>query len=328
MSLRRPFNHHGVVRVGQAAVAVAAVATLAGFAGGLWWLFDLFSHFRPQYLVGGLTLAVVLALAKRPRWAVGALAIAAINAIPVVSLYVQPAEAAHPAATGTLRLMSFNLFAYNREHARTLRYLQRELPDVLLLIEVTPEWVPVVRELAKQYPYRWVNVGDAASGIAMMSRERPSAAATIELPQRGVPAYLLTFERGHSTLAVLGAHLSWPLGRRESELRNAQLDAIAEVARRHTGPLVVLGDFNVTPFSPHFSSTLRDGGLRRCAAGSGFTPTWPARVVPLYIQIDHCLASAGVQAWNFRVGEYLGSDHYPISVEVAPAEPSPPISPR
>jgi endonuclease/exonuclease/phosphatase (EEP) superfamily protein YafD len=320
----RPLDQR-LVRLGQAAVALAAIASVAGFAGGLWWAFDLFAHFRPQYLIAGFLLAAFLAVARHMRWAAGALAIAAINAIPVVALYLQPAEAARPPAARALRLMSFNVFAHNRDYAGTLRYLQRELPDVLLLLEVTPDWVPVVRTLAVQYPYQWIHVGNAASGIAMMSRVRPGDTATIDLVQRGVPSYLLTFERGGATLAVLGTHLSWPLGGRVSALRNAQLDAIARLARGHPGPLVVIGDFNVTPFSTHFTRTLREGGLRRCVPSAGLVPTWPARFVPFYIAIDHCLANGGVRASNFRTGAYLGSDHYPISVEVA-ADPSPRIS--
>jgi endonuclease/exonuclease/phosphatase (EEP) superfamily protein YafD len=100
-----------------------------------------------------------------------------------------------------------------------------------------------------------------------------------------------------------------------SQLRNRQLAALAQVAREHTWPLVVIGDLNITPFSPLFARTLRAGKLASCDGG-GLHPTWPARVAPLFIQIDHCLASAGIQTEDFRVGPYLGSDHYPISVKV------------
>ena len=44
--------------------AVVCAATLLGFAGRLWWFFDLFSHFRVQYLLS-LSLVVLLTLLGR-----------------------------------------------------------------------------------------------------------------------------------------------------------------------------------------------------------------------------------------------------------------------
>lgn len=327
MSLRRLFDDRRTANLGRVALVLAAAASVFGFAGSLWWAFDLFAHFRPQYLIAALLLAVFFAFARLPLWAAAALAVAAANTVPIVPLYLQSARAGPPAAASPLRLMSFNVFAFNRDYERMLRYVRRELPDVLVLLEITPEWVPAVRELATQYPYQWINAGDPVTGIAMVSRQRPSDAATLDLAQHGVPAYLLTFARGGSAVSVLGTHLNWPLGARASAARNAQLDAIARLAKTHAHPLVVIGDLNITPFSSRFTRTLREGALQSCVPGAGFTPTWPARFVPLYIQIDHCLASAGVHAWNFKVGDYLGSDHYPISVEVSPADSGPPISP-
>ena len=134
------------------AVALAAIASLAGFAGGLWWAVDLFAHFRPQYLIAGVLLAAFLAVAGRVRWAVAALVIAALNAIPVVSLYLETSDAARPATGQALRLMAFIVFAHNRDYAETLHYVQRELPDVLVMLEVTPGWVPTVRTLAATEP--------------------------------------------------------------------------------------------------------------------------------------------------------------------------------
>jgi endonuclease/exonuclease/phosphatase (EEP) superfamily protein YafD len=327
MTLRGLRGGGGFATLGRAAVVLTGGATVFGFAGKLWWFFDLFAHFRPQYLVAGVLLVVILLFGRQPRWAAAALIIATLNAAHIVPLYLQPVQVARPVPAGSLRLMSFNIHAPNEQHQRVLRYLQNELPDVLVLLEVTPAWESTVRALATQYPYQWVHVAGDTSGIAMMSREPPSAAATIDLAERGALAYVLTFTAGDSALSVLGAHLNWPLGARATETRDSQLAAIAQIARERA-PLVVMADLNTTPFSPRFAPALRDGELQRCVPGTGLTPTWPARIVPLYIQIDHCLATAGVQAWDFRVGEFLGSDHYPISVEVAPMPSSPPISLR
>ncbi|MCI0434762.1 MAG: endonuclease/exonuclease/phosphatase family protein [Gemmatimonadetes bacterium] len=327
MSLRTLFHERRAASLGRIALGLLAAATVFGFAGGLWWAFDLFAHFRPQYVVAGLLLALMLALLRQARWAAAGLAIAAVNALPIVPLYLQSAEAARPASGGALRVMSFNIFGLNRDHDSMLRYVQRERPDVLILLEVSPEWIPAVRRLAAEYPHQWVNAGSDVTGIAMMSRERPIAGGMIDLAHQGVPSYVLTFRQGRDRISVLGTHLNWPLGARATQVRNAQLDAIAALARAHAHPLVVMGDLNITPFSAHFPKTLRAGGLQRCVPGAGLTPTWPAHFAPLYIQIDHCLASAEVRAWNFRVGEYLGSDHYPIVVDVAAFSPEiPPVS--
>jgi endonuclease/exonuclease/phosphatase family metal-dependent hydrolase len=75
---------------------------------------------------------------------------------------------------------------------------------------------------------------------------------------------------------------------------------------------------NVSPFSPYYDRLLRAGGLRRCAGEGRWTPTWPTLFPPLFIQLDHCLTTAAVRSWDFRRGEFVGSDHLPILVTLAP----------
>lgn len=312
------FDGRRAAVLSRTGLGLLGVATLAGFAGGLWWVFDLFSHFRVQYVLAAALLGIVLGLVRQPRWVIGALALAVANLVPIVPLFLPHAEAAAPASGDALRMLSFNVFGFNHQYDRMLEYVGRERPDVLVLLEVTPEWMPSIRRLASDYPYQWINAGTDVTGIAVMSRQAPRGSETVDLARHGVPSYLLTFEHPNGNLSVLGTHLSWPIGARASRIRNSQLAALAQFASAHPGRLVILGDLNVTPFSPHFQRLLHDGGLERCVPGAGLTPTWPARFPPLFIQIDHCLASARVQARNFRVGDYLGSDHYPISVEVAP----------
>lgn len=315
-------DSHRVTLTSRLLLCLLAAATLFGFAGSLWWAFDLFSHFRAQYVVAALLLALILIVLRDRRWALLAAALGAANLFPVVALFLLPAQAAPPSASHPLRLMSFNVFGFNRDYARLLDYVARERPDVLVLLEVTPEWMPSVRVLAGEYPHQWINAGSDVSGIAVMSRTAPRAARTLDLGGNGVPSYLLTLESARGPLSVLGTHLNWPIGARASHMRNSQLAKLAQVAHEHVGPLVIVGDLNVTPFSPHFQRLLHDGGLHRCVPDAGLTPTWPALFPPLFIQIDHCLATAGVQAGNFEIGEYLGSDHYPISIDVAPVSAS------
>ncbi len=81
-------------------------------------------------------------------------------------------------------------------------------------------------------------------------------------------------------------------------------------------PLIALGDFNITPYSPHFRQLLVDGNLRSAAEGFGWQPTWPTFLPPAGIQIDHAFVSPKVAVQGFRRGASDGSDHRPIVIDL------------
>jgi endonuclease/exonuclease/phosphatase (EEP) superfamily protein YafD len=73
-----------------------------------------------------------------------------------------------------------NISDANHDHERMLRYLERQQVEVLILLEVTATWAPVVRRLERDYPYQLINVGTGDTGIAMLSREAPVACLPFE----------------------------------------------------------------------------------------------------------------------------------------------------
>ena len=83
-----------------------------------------------------------------------------------------------------------------------------------------------------------------------------------------------------------------------------------------TEPLIVAGDFNVTPWSQHFHTALARSGLNDCAAGHGLAPSWPSQFPPLGIRIDHCWASQHWRSTDVRLGPSLGSDHLPLIADL------------
>lgn len=293
-----------------------APATAFAYLAGLWWGFELFVHFRMQYAISGLLLAGALWVLRRRGMSALALTLAVANAIPVAPLLFAPRVAAPTTAGAALRVVSINVFAGNHDYARVLAYVRQEQPDVLVVLEVTPGWARALEQLRSEFAYSWVRPTGQRAGIAVLSRVQPSATREVDLGGTGEPSLVLTLEQSGAPVALLGTHLYWPLGPRASAVRNRQLHGIARLARERAAPFAVIGDLNVTPFSPHFARLLREGGLRNCANGAALAPTWPARVPPLFIRIDHCLASPDLSATDVRVGPYVGSDHYPIAVDI------------
>jgi endonuclease/exonuclease/phosphatase (EEP) superfamily protein YafD len=120
---------------------------------------------------------------------------------------------------------------------------------------------------------------------------------------------------GKMTLVAL--HPSSPGSEWNHDARNAQLLAAAEIAAQQKGPVMMLGDFNTTSWSPVFSDVLATSGLRDSRLGFGVEPTWPGVPLPLRIPIDHCLVSPEIAITDRRVGPDIRSDHRPLVVDFA-----------
>lgn len=84
---------------------------------------------------------------------------------------------------------------------------------------------------------------------------------------------------------------------------------------RAASPVLLLGDLNVSPWSPYFRRLLRESGLRDSSQGRGVRPTWPTFNPLMLIPIDHCLYSPGIAIVNRQTGPHVGSDHFPVIVD-------------
>ena len=108
----------------------------------------------------------------------------------------------------------------------------------------------------------------------------------------------------------------------DSRERNYQLDHIGATVEGVAGPVIVAGDFNTTPWSPHFRDLLATTGLRDAGTGRGWLPTWPGRLGPAGIPIDHVLVRGEVAVTGLRRGPDVGSDHYPLIADLRVGGPS------
>src|SRR5690606_33163560 len=142
------------------------------------------------------------------------------------------------------------------------------------------------------------------------------------------PAIDATLVAPAGALRLIGVHLRAPTDPRSAAERDRQLDALAALVARIDGPLVVAGDFNLTPYSPYFEDLVDATGLRDSRTGSGPGFTWPSFFPLLGVPIDHCLVSPDVHVAALRRLSAFGSDHYPIVVELALSAPDRETLPR
>lgn len=292
------------------ALSLGALAGAFASLGHLSWWLELFTHFRLQYAVWLTACCLALLWLRRPGLALAALALAALNATPLLYYYAD-LPGRPPAAEAGFKALLLNVFRLNGSHDRVLAYVRDARPDAAVFLEATGGWADALRSLEDVLPYQ------AHAGEIFVASRWPLAGLR-SVPLAAAETGAVVFETGPAgrPLTLIAAHAQWPLGPRLAAARNAQLAALAGLARAADGPLLVLADLNTTVFSPAFRTLLAQGGLADCGAGRGVRATWPARFPPLYLQIDHCLHGRGLDVTQLATGPFVGSDHYPLEVTV------------
>lgn len=99
--------------------------------------------------------------------------------------------------------------------------------------------------------------------------------------------------------------------------RNSQLDGVAEYVRQVGAESIVMGDLNMSMWSPYYRKFIDRAKLRNTRQGFGIQPSWPTNLPILQIPIDHCSITSKLKVSNNRIGKDIGSDHYPLIVDLA-----------
>ncbi|MGH8195796.1 MAG: endonuclease/exonuclease/phosphatase family protein [Woeseiaceae bacterium] len=305
-------------KVTRASVLAATAVTLLSFLGQVLWVAELSTHFRMQLVVGSIVLCILAAVFRQPRSALLAAVLAAVNLAYLMS-YVMPGPRDAQATPVSFRMLAANVNLRNNNYG-PLRDLIADLrPDIVGLSEVDREWAEALREL--DYPYRILHTEDGAYGLALFSRLPLRELEHSPYRQDGFQtAILAEVEIGGRGATFVLAHVRAPTSPAKTRLRNRQLEKLATLFRADRNhDEILLGDLNVTPWSPYYDVLESGTGIVNAARGIGYRPTWPTRPAFLRIPIDHCLLSEGLNVASIRTGPDIGSDHLPLIVDISVA---------
>jgi endonuclease/exonuclease/phosphatase (EEP) superfamily protein YafD len=314
------------------AAAGATIATLLGFAGSLWWVFELFEHPRPQYCLI-LIAAVVVGGISRQAWSFAWCLPLLLNVVFIVPLFFSSAQGSYlqPANLipgSSLRLLLVNLDHHNQDTSPAIQYIESQNIDLVLLQEVTSRWLSTLQSNLSRYRVATSLPRENSTGVAMLVPTTPSKSVEIEgtqivelPPNSGAPLIETTLRWGTREVVILGLSIARPHNQGSSAFQQVQFDAAAEWSlrqqRQDKREVIVMGDFNTTPWSGRFRKFLKDSALRNSLRGFGLQPTWHAALPsPLMIAIDHCLHSPSIRTINRATGGNIGSDHLPVLVEL------------
>jgi endonuclease/exonuclease/phosphatase (EEP) superfamily protein YafD len=287
--------------------------TLFGFLGKFWYWFDICNHFRVQYLVS--LIASVAASFWIREWALGwlGLAFALINLVVIFPIFILPVgwKRGQPES----RLLLANVLRKNHSYNQMLKLIRESQPDLIALVEPDQSWVNALAPLMEQYPYQHIAPRDDNYGLALFSKHPIENQKTHILAGKGTPTLSSDVCWDRRSVRIVLTHPPPPKNSNDSNWRDRQMDNLAELINDQETPVIVCGDFNITPWSPSFRRMERKGKVVDSMRGFGFQATWPADRRWLRVPIDHCLVSPDIQIVQRKVGPKIGSDHLPLIID-------------
>jgi endonuclease/exonuclease/phosphatase (EEP) superfamily protein YafD len=300
---------------------VCAAGAVFAWGGRTDGRLDILTHFAPFWLAGGLA-ATVTGLCFRPPAVKVVLLLSGLVAMVaaaglIIPEYTRPrSPKAAPDAPRQIKLIQFNTWSRNVDPEGTVRWIDGQDPDIVVIEEINPELRRAIARL-KRY-----HVSDAHNSVVILSKARQVSNA-LPWPRRSEFNALLaraSFAPADGGFTVVGVHYAWPTLVRMQAAQAADLAKVLD-GFDHSR-LILTGDFNSTPWSfARRRDDARFGLERRTRA----LFSWPARnstrhhllaVVP-FLPIDHVYAGSAWRTVSVSRGPKLGSDHYPVVVRLA-----------
>lgn len=323
-------------RIAVAAMAVLTLAaSLIGFTGYLWasgpsgivgLLTEIASSFRLQYLWISLILSLLALALRKPLWASVSAVAVVLNLAAIAGLYL-PAPDAMPASgstpvnssspsSGRVGIIQFNAQSSSAPGGieSFTRFVHETNPDLVAVEDLSPEWARRFRsELASLTPVIELPMSDGG-GIGLYSRI-PIEDARLRYfadAEPGLASITARLTIGGEAVDLIVTHPMAPTSPHTYDARNEQLARIASERARFARELIVVGDLNMTSWSPAFADFIDAMGVRDTRKGFGVQGSWPAEAPGFRIPIDHCLVSKRFVIYSRKVGPKSGSQHLPI----------------
>ena len=303
------------------ALGLLAISVFTSLFSAHHWFADLFSHFYIQYMVGGFLLSAWFSFFRQWIQASIACVICAFSLIVFhTSFNFIPghADVSEESLQDHFRVLQYNRNYSITNHSALISYLQEEQPHVAVIQEATSHHINTVSTMRELYPHQIHEPRVNAFGTAILSRcpitqQRIKSFERIALDNIQVRITVQCNNTAPVTLYAI--HPPPPTSRLLNTQRNMELDLTAmDIVEDASENIIMLGDWNITPFSPPFHDVIKTTNLRHEHTSYPPFVTWPSMfALPIFqIPIDHILYKGNLRLLKKERGPAMESDHYPV----------------
>jgi endonuclease/exonuclease/phosphatase (EEP) superfamily protein YafD len=241
---------------------------------------------------------------------------------PYLPITSQPVDwARRPRHANTIRLLTSNVMQENDQYQRWLEVARAADPDVILALEVDDAWATALADLRDDYPHVVSQPQDNYYGLMLLSRLPLVDPEIRTLVEGDVPSVRAGVElRNGTEVQLYGVHPRPPEPIRDNHAaeRDAEVVLLGQEIQSRSGtpPTIVAGDFNDVAWSHTTDLFIQLSGLLDPRRGRGIFNTFHAHWPLFRFPLDHVFHSNHFKLVDLRRLDEVGSDHFPVCVEL------------
>ncbi len=307
----------------QAISVMLIVATLLPISTSRHWSVRVFEFPRLQILCALLIWLIVTAASTSLLWtlAIGACALYQLWWIKPFTRWHRKEVSESRTDDGhvTIKLLVSNVLMSNRDASTLIEMVNTDRPDVLAVLETDSWWEQQLDQL-EGYPNRLSQPQSNLYGMHIYSK-LPLHDERIEfLVESDVPSMNTKLELNDGTFVRFHLVHPKPPAPQENDRsteRDVELLLLARSLQNCTDHIIVAGDLNDVGWSATTRLFRQVSGLFDLRIGRGMLNTFHAKYWFLRWPLDHVFVSSSFRVRKINRLGYMGSDHFPMSVELS-----------
>lgn len=319
-SVNKPFFRNSLWQLTFVCSIGLITASVLTLIAEHWWLADLCANLRMQGVIGLLLTSVLLACFR--NWKLVGLQLCLIG-LHCSWLAAGWPQNGHSTAAPVLTVVTANVYGRNRRHNDIEKEILANAPDVVAIVELSYTLQESLStDFHTTYSYSVKQPQDHGNfGIGLYSKFPLESPRIVYFNDDAIPSAMATVAVNGRRIHVLAIHTLPPVGGAAFRHRNQQLELVGNYVKEHRKndpdvPVVVMGDLNLTPWSPLFRNFQQESTLQ--AARVAWTPTWYRfSIFPFGLVLDHVFSTDDLRCIGYDVGRDVGSDHRFVTVKLA-----------
>ncbi len=287
------------------------------------WFFRIFDFGKVQIFVLQL-IVLVLAFTFVPRtiyflFAQAALVCCMIYEIyllfPYTPFYKIEKKVKTEKSSESIKVISTNIYQFNKEYDRFLKFLENENPDIILTMESNQDWEDALQVLKPNYPYFCEIALENTYGMHLYSKIEMTNCQKHYFVADDIPSIEATFKtKDGFEFVFFGVHPPPPSPTEEENAkeRDGELLSVAKKVKEDRKPAVVIGDFNNVAWAKSSVLFRKTSGTIDPRIGRGLISTFHAKYRLLRFPIDQMFHTTDIFVEELKAMPTVGSDHLPL----------------